>query len=107
MPALAHVRETLTELTIVAGCLYANRTATPFPLQVQGSARALAGFNHLTKLVIPLAFFTGFAVPTRGERLADCLPPNLEELTLAEDLYIDTDANEDWDEPAYIRSIVT
>ncbi len=106
MPALAHVRETLTELTIVASCSYANRAATPFPLQVQGSARALAGFDHLTKLVVPLAFFTGFAVPIRGERLADCLPRNLEELTLADDLYIDTDGNEEWDEPAYTRSIV-
>jgi hypothetical protein len=107
MPALAYVRETLTELTIVATCYNANRVATPFPLQVQGSARALAGFDRLTKLVVPLAFFTGFPVPTRGERLADCLPRSLEELTLADDLYIDTDRNEEWDEPAYIRSIVT
>ncbi len=93
MPALEHVRETLTELSILAVCFTANLAAIPFPLQVRGSARALAGFVHLTKLAIPLVFFTGFPLPVR-ERLANCLPYNLEDLTLTDDLYIDIDMNE-------------
>ncbi len=106
MPALQHVRGTLAELNITALCYYANRAATPFPLQVQGSLRALSGFDHLTKLVIPLAFLTGFSLPVR-ELLANCLPRSLEELTLADDLYIHTDINEEWEEAGYTGAIVT
>ena len=106
MLALTHVRETLTELNMLAVCYYANYAATPFPLHVRGFARALAGFDHLTKLVIPLVFFTGFTLPVR-ERLANCLPHNLEDLTLTDDLYTDIDINEAWDEAGYTNAIVT
>ena len=34
MPALAYVKETLTELIMPAVCYYANSAATPFPLHV-------------------------------------------------------------------------
>ncbi|KAL2133721.1 hypothetical protein VTI74DRAFT_1847 [Chaetomium olivicolor] len=106
MPALAHVRDTLTELAIPADCLYANRVAEPFPLRVQGSAKALAGFDQLKKLFIPLVFFTGFSVSVR-EELASCLPRNLEELTLTDDLFRDTDLQEQWYETRHNSAIST
>ena len=43
MPALAYVKETLTELIMPAVCSYANRVARPFPLHVQGSIRSTRG----------------------------------------------------------------
>ena len=106
MPALAYVKETLTELIMPAVCYYANIAATPFPLHVRGFARALARFDHLTKLVIPLVFITKFTLPVR-DRLANCLPHNLEDLTLTDDLYTDIDINEAWDEAGYTNAIVT
>lgn len=95
MPALAHVRDTLTELSIPAYCAYANWVAIPFPMRVQGSLKALAGFEQLKRLLIPLMFFTGFSLPVR-EKLGNCLPRNLEELTLTDDLSTDNDLNEEW-----------
>ena len=59
----------------------------------------------MTKLVIPLVFFTGFSLPVR-KRLADCLPYNLEDLTLTDDLYVDIDPHETWDEAGYTNAIV-
>ena len=106
IPALAHVRETLTELTILAECFDADFGPYPPLLRVQGSMRPLAGFDRLTKLFIPLVFFTGFSLPAR-EQVGRCLPYNLEELTLADDLYIDSDFNERWDKAGHTGIIVT
>jgi hypothetical protein len=107
MPALAHVRDTLTELAIPAYCAYANWVAIPFPMRVQGSLKALAGFEQLKRLFIPLMFFTGFSLPVR-EKLGNCLPRNLEELTLTDDLSTDIDLNEVWHhEAAHTRTIST
>ncbi len=105
MPALAHVKETLTELAIAGVPLLANFGPMPPALRVQGSTRALAGFDRLTKLLMPLVFFTGFSLPAR-EQLGECLPRNLEELTLTDDMYIDVDVNEMWDEAGHTDTIV-
>jgi len=105
MPALAHVKESLTELSIGGVPLLANFRPWPPALRVQGSTRALAGFDWLTKLFMPLVFFTGFSLPAR-ERLGECLPRNLEELTLIDDMYIDVDINETWDEAGHTGTIV-
>lgn len=104
MPALAHVSGTLTELTITGVPLLAYTGPWPSPLRVQGSIRALAGFGQLTKLLIPLVFFTGFSLPAR-EQLRECLPRNLEELTLTDDMYIDNDINETWNEAGHTGTI--
>ncbi len=106
IPALEQVRETLTEVAIMGYCSYANRAATPLPLRVQGSARALAGFDHITKLFIPLVFLIGFSLPVR-EKLANCLPHSLEELTLTDDLYTDMNPHELWPEAGHTGAIVT
>ncbi len=106
IPALLHVRETLTELTILAESYEPYFSHYPPPLRVQGSMIPLAGFHRLTKLFIPLDFFTGFSLPAR-EPVGRCLPYNLEEVTLADDLYIDSDRNERWDEAGHTGTIVT
>ena len=105
MPALAHVKETLTSLTIAAVPLLANFGPTPSPLRVQGSLRPLSGFNRLTELLMPLVFVTGFSLPAR-ERLGECLPGNLEELTLTDDMYIDIDIDDIWNEAGHTGTIV-
>ncbi|KAK3897207.1 hypothetical protein C8A05DRAFT_39247 [Staphylotrichum tortipilum] len=51
-----------------------------------GSLRALTGIEDLTKLTMPIIFFTGFMLPARRD-LGDCLPCNLEELKLTDQLY--------------------
>jgi hypothetical protein len=105
MPALAHVNGTLTELSITGVTLLGNSGPWPPALRVQGSTRALAGFDRLTKLSMPLVFFTGFSLPAR-EQLGECLPRNLEELTLTDDMYIEFDINEMWDEAGHTSTIV-
>ena len=87
MPSLAHVKETLTELSI------GGVNLCPAPPRLQGSARALAGFDQLTKLSIPLVFLTGFALPLRSG-FRNCLPRNLEELTLTDALSFDEECDE-------------
>ncbi len=106
IPALEQVRETLTELAIMGYCTYLGRHGIPFPHRVQGSARALEGFDHMTKLFIPLVFFTGFSLPFR-EELAHCLPRSLEELTLTDDLYPDFGMYQEWPEARYTGVVVT
>lgn len=95
MPALAEVNETLTELRLAGVSLIGT------PLRLQGSARALAGFDRLTKLLIPVGFLTGFSLPVR-ESIGNCLPRNLEKLTLTDDLSWDEECDE-----VYGRAIVT
>ena len=106
IPALEQVRETLTELAIMGYYGHATLAVGPFPLRVQGSGKAFAGFECITKLFIPLVFLIGFSLPVR-ERLANCLPRTLEELTLTDDLYIDLDPHELWPEAGHTGAIVT
>jgi hypothetical protein len=94
MPALAPLKDTLTELSIVAQCFHSYDDPA-FPLRVQGSAKSLAGFHQLKKLFIPLAFLTGFTLPVR-ESLASYLPANLEDLTLTDELFLVVD-EKNWD----------
>ncbi|KAK4238594.1 hypothetical protein C8A03DRAFT_33347, partial [Achaetomium macrosporum] len=102
MPALAHLRDTLTELSITAICSFANEAPMPPPLRVQGSTKSLAGFNQFKKLFIPLVFLTGFALPVR-KKLGSCLPPNPEDLTLTDDLFFDID--DEWEEAGHTSAM--
>ena len=109
MPALRHARGTLTDLTIHARSVPAapGHSNMAFGLSIQGSAAAFAGFDQLTKLFIPLAFFTGFWYPLQSqERLMDCLPRNLEDLTLTDDLFVDMGFLEEWDEVGLLSEVV-
>ncbi len=87
MPALAQVKETLTELKITGY----NFCETP--ARLQGSARALAGFDRLNKLYIPLLFLTGFELPLQPG-FGNCLPRNLEDLTLTGNLSFSEECND-------------
>ncbi|KAH6856552.1 hypothetical protein B0I37DRAFT_78412 [Chaetomium sp. MPI-CAGE-AT-0009] len=106
MPALAPLKDTLTTLTISALCLYTRQSYIPFPLRVQGSMLPLADFEQLKTLTIPLVFFTGFPLPVQ-HTLGDCLPRNLEELTLTDELYADIDTEEPWDKTGHTVAIST
>ena len=109
MPALTHVKGTLTDLTIHARSVpvTAGRSNLAFGLSIQGSAAAFAGFDQLTRLFIPLAFFTGFWYPLESEeRLKACLPRNLEDLTLTDDLFVDMGMLEEWDEVGILGEVV-
>ena len=95
MPALAQVKETLTEL-VITGFNFCET-----PPRLQGSARALAGFDQLIKLDIPLLFFTGFELPPQPG-FGNCLPRNLEDLTLMDSLSFSEECDE-----ACVAEIVT
>ncbi|KAI5924064.1 hypothetical protein F4810DRAFT_665501 [Camillea tinctor] len=80
---LAHVRHTLTDLTITATCEY-DEIDYP-PLQTHGSLSSIVDFEMLKRLQIPLAFLLGFPSETT-RRLGDTLPRNIETLCITEDL---------------------
>lgn len=105
MSTLAQTKATLTDLTIRAFCGPANRVSLPLRLRVQGSLRALAGFDGLKHVTISLAFITGFSLPAT-ESIEKCLPRNLESLTLTDDLYYDVDMDDQWDEVGYTRALL-
>ncbi|KAK3294785.1 uncharacterized protein B0H64DRAFT_375534 [Chaetomium fimeti] len=109
LPALLPLRDTLTTLDIFAFSLFSPRPYIPFPLHVQGSMHPLSTFPHLTTLTIPLVFFTGFPLPiphtTTTTGLSHSLPPNLEALTLTDDLYADIDTEEPWDVTGHVLAV--
>jgi hypothetical protein len=88
MPALARLRDTLTELTLSAAvCTHMDGSIVDFPVSVRGSAKPLAGFDQLKKLSVPVVFLTGWTFPAVLEALGGCLPRNVEDLTLTNDLF--------------------
>ncbi|KAL4910705.1 hypothetical protein BDW74DRAFT_172176 [Aspergillus multicolor] len=84
--ALEQVKSTLRDLIITAFCSNANDPFIP-AVTTQGldSMKALVSFDMLRNLQIPLEFLVGFAQDTT-KRLVDVLPPNLQTLTLTDDL---------------------
>jgi hypothetical protein len=87
IPAISHVRDSLTELTISAYC-QCQRKRRGFrrpSLRLEGSSRGFAGLDKLKRLTLPLAFIFGFTANST-ERLEHCLPPNLEFLNLSDEL---------------------
>jgi hypothetical protein len=88
--ALYRVRETLTNLTIWAQCLYGYPRDWPmwddYPqLSTRGTMRVMTKLDKLTELTIPITFLLGFT-PLLGRRIEDVLPPNIEDLTMTDDL---------------------
>jgi hypothetical protein len=82
--ALSHVRDTLTELVVVAEC---NIEDIDYPwLQISGSLNAIRNFDKIIKFTAPITLLMGFsATDTATEQLEAALPPNLEFLTLTDD----------------------
>ncbi|KAH6631858.1 hypothetical protein F5144DRAFT_629804 [Chaetomium tenue] len=108
LPALTPLHSTLTALHIHASCLYTTQPFIPFPLSIHGTMAPLTHLANLRTLTIPLVFVTGFALPlpTHHEHtLAHCLPPSLEALTLTDDLYVDIDTKEPWDETGHAAAV--
>ncbi|PYI01921.1 hypothetical protein BO78DRAFT_378087 [Aspergillus sclerotiicarbonarius CBS 121057] len=82
--ALSHVRDTLTDLTILAEC---GTGLDPFlpSIKTEGSLKSLVNFNKLKRLQIPLPFLVGFAQDTT-KRLQDVIPRNIEFLVITDNL---------------------
>ncbi|KPM43773.1 hypothetical protein AK830_g2802 [Neonectria ditissima] len=87
--AFSHVRNTLTDLTISARS--GSRRARPdfLPLRVAGKSTAFSHLRVLKSLSVPLPFLLGFSPDGADTKLLrDVLPPNLEFLTITDDLYL-------------------
>ena len=56
------------------------------PLIIRGSVKGLAAFKKLKKLTLPFLFLVGMWSVDLIKRIDECLPPNLESLTITDDL---------------------
>ncbi len=102
MSALSNVKDTLTKLVVPATW----EESTPAPqLSLQGSLRGLASFEHLTKLLMPMVFFTGFTLPAR-QGLGRCLPPSVEDLRLTDQLYDLVQDRVEWGEGRVMTRVI-
>ncbi|KAK4185059.1 hypothetical protein QBC35DRAFT_440157 [Podospora australis] len=108
MPALSRHKHALTELCLQAD-FHRRYYDPPYPFRVQGSPRALRGFNQLKMLTIPLVYLVGFAPFSIKWAIRDCLPPNLEDLALTSELLTrnqpDMRDEETFDELSYTRKL--
>jgi len=95
MSALSHVKDTLGKLVVFTAAHESSSISSQ--LSVQGSLRPLAAFEHVRKLVMPMVFFTGFTLPAR-QGLGRCLPCNLEELKLTDQLFDRVQDRVEWGE---------
>ncbi|KAK7415738.1 hypothetical protein QQX98_005651 [Neonectria punicea] len=88
---LSHVRNTLAELTISAASDMARAEPEFPPLRVTGRFNAFRSLTALKRLEVPLPFLLGFSPSMK--LLSDVLPPNIEFLTITDDLYL----QEEWE----------
>ncbi|KAK7430495.1 hypothetical protein QQZ08_003014 [Neonectria magnoliae] len=86
---LSHVRNTLAELTISAASDMVRAEPEFPPLRITGQFNAFRNLTALKRLEVPLPFLLGFS-PSRPDMklLSDVLPPNIEFLTITDDLYL-------------------
>ena len=80
LPALSHVRNTLTDLTVMV----VYRPFSP-PIKVMGSLRGIVYFDNIKKLKAPWAMMVGLAKDTT-RRLQDAIPRNVECVTITDHL---------------------
>jgi hypothetical protein len=84
--ALSNVRNTLEQLIVMLACDISGFGVFP-QLLIRGSLNALKDFDRLREFTAPITLLMGFsATDTATERLEAALPPNLEFLTLIDDL---------------------
>jgi hypothetical protein len=85
--ALINVRLTLENLTILAATDVAAALPEYPTVETSGSLKALAGFDRLKALKIPLPFLLGFSpTDTPRQNLKELIPKNIEILTITDDL---------------------
>lgn len=82
--SLSRVQETLIDLVVSA--LNIN-DPDPLPLTIRGSVKGLAAFKKLKKLTLPFTFLVETWSVDLTKRIDGCLPPNLESLTITDDLF--------------------
>lgn len=88
--AISHVRDTLTDLTILADCGIGGNDQFLPGIKMEGSLRTMADWDMLKRLQVPWAFLVGFA-QDRAKRLQDFIPRNIELLTITDDLRLQND----------------
>ncbi|KAF3389739.1 hypothetical protein DPV78_011381 [Talaromyces pinophilus] len=82
--SLSQVQGTLTDLVVSALNQY---DPDPLPLTIRGSVNGLGAFKKLKKLTLPFIFLVGTWSADLTKRIDGCLPPNLESLTITDDLF--------------------
>lgn len=90
--AIAHVRDTLTDLTISADCAIGGNDQLLPGLKTEGSLHAMVNCDMLRRLQVPWPFLVGFAQNTT-KRLQDMMPRNIEYLSITDDLRLQNDDN--------------
>lgn len=88
--AIAHVRDTLTDLTISADCDIGGNDQHLPGLKTVGSLHAIVNCDMLQRLQVPWPFLVGFAQNTT-KRLQDVIPRNIEYLSITDDLRLQND----------------
>ncbi|KAJ5381235.1 uncharacterized protein N7496_003663 [Penicillium cataractarum] len=88
--AISHVRNTLTDLTILADCGIGGNDQFLPGIKMEGSLRAMVDWEMLKRLQVPWAFLVGFA-QDKVKRLQDFIPRNIELLTITDDLRLQND----------------
>ncbi|KAL4891311.1 hypothetical protein BDV59DRAFT_183044 [Aspergillus ambiguus] len=84
---LAHVQDTLTDLTITAASDVAQADPELPELIIRGSFKLFTGLYRLEKLEVPIPFLLGFAPWTPNVVcLAEALPKSIQWLTVTDDL---------------------
>jgi hypothetical protein len=90
--AIAHVRDTLTDLTISANCAIGGNDQLLPGLKTESSLHAMVNYDMLRRLQVPWPFLVGFAQNTT-KRLQDVIPRNIEYLSITNDLRLQNDDN--------------
>ena len=80
LSALSHVRNTLTDLTVMV----VYRPFRP-PIKFMGSLRGIVYFDNIKKFKAPWAMLVGLAKDTT-KRVQDAIPRNVERVTITDDL---------------------
>ncbi|KAH7114168.1 hypothetical protein B0J13DRAFT_240874 [Dactylonectria estremocensis] len=97
---LSNVRETLTELSLMGSEGMDDGGNYP-PLGVEGSFGGIVDFRRIERLQVPLVFLVGFS-PETTDRLEHAMPPNVESVTITDDLNWD---DYEWEDKHILQMI--
>lgn len=103
---LSHVQNSLTDLTITAGTSL-SESAPEYPeVRFRGSFKTFSELHMLQNLEVPIAFLFGFSSSTPNvARLQECLPRNLEWLTVTDGLCFQQEWEWEWETTYLLEAI--
>ncbi|KAJ5475504.1 hypothetical protein N7539_007791 [Penicillium diatomitis] len=88
--ALAHVKDTLEDLSIVADIGVGGNDQFLPAIKTRGCLHEVADLTKLRKIQIPWAFLVGFVQDT-NQQLLEVIPRNIEEVIITNDLRLQND----------------